>query len=367
MSTTPQPEGQPQAPVVPEIVRPAPQYAPPPRRSPWRRVFLVLVVLALVGSFFFNLLLMGILAALTGGTGSDRKVQEKLVSGEWTAPSKVAIISVEGMILESDDGFVKRQIDQAKKDKSVKAVVLRVDSPGGSVSGSEYIYHHLLELKKERDDLPMVVSMGGVAASGGYYVSMATGQKPDVIYAEPTTWTGSIGVIIPHYNFAGFMKKHEILDDSIMSDPLKATGSLTRPMTDKQREILQGLVDDSFNHFKDIVKSGRSKFEKDPNALDKLATGQVHTADQALKNGLIDHIGFIEAAVDRAIELAGLDKEEVKVVKYKQELGLASVLWGAQSRQKPTLDLQTLLEMTTPRAYYLCTWLPGFGSAVEGK
>ena len=134
------------------------------------------------------------------------RVQEKFVSHDQNAEDKIVILPIEGIIQENDDGFVKRAIDTAMEDKHVKALVLRVDSPGGSVTGSDYIYHHLCNLA-EKKKIPIVVSMGSMAASGGYYVSMAVGHAPDTIFAEPTCSTGSIGVIIPHYNLAGFMKK----------------------------------------------------------------------------------------------------------------------------------------------------------------
>ena len=137
------------------------------------------------------------------------------------------------------DSFVKRQIDHVMKDENVKAVVLRVDSPGGSVSGSDYIYHHLRVMLGERK-IPLVVSMGGMAASGGYYVAMAVGHEPDTIFAEPTTFTGSIGVLIPHYDLAGLMDKIGAKEDSVLSAPLKGMGSLSRPLTGKERKIFQG-------------------------------------------------------------------------------------------------------------------------------
>ena len=111
---------------------------------------------------------------------------------------------------------------------NLKALVVRINSPGGSISGSDYIYHHLRELN-EKTQIPIVVSMGALAASGGYYASMAVGGTRDTIFAEPTTWTGSIGVIIPHYNIAGLMKEVGVVEDSIASHRLKEMGSLTRP------------------------------------------------------------------------------------------------------------------------------------------
>jgi protease-4 len=128
-------------------------------------------------------------------------------------------------------------------------------------------------------------------------------------------------------------------------------------MTEEERKIFQGLVNETFDRFKQIIRDSRPKFAKDPKALDALATGQVYTADQAVASGLIDKIGFVEDAIDRAIELAGLDKDNVRVVKYKPEPTLVSILTGDEARAQP-LDVATLLDATSPRAYYLHTWLP---------
>jgi protease-4 len=316
------------------------------------------VLLVLPASIALNLLLLG-WAALSAGEG-DYRIQEKFVSHNRQAPDKVAIISLEGIILDTgdrEDSFVKRQIDRVIADKHVKAVVLRVNSPGGSVSGSDYIYHHLCRMTQQRN-IPLVVSMGGLAASGGYYVSMAVGHQPDSIFAEPTTFTGSIGVIMPRYDLTELMVKIGAQEDFIVSAPLKGMGSLTRPMTEQERKIFQDLVNDSFARFKQIVRNGREKFDKDPAALDKLATGQVYAADQAKHDGLIDRIAFLEDAVDRAIELAHLDKEDVQVVRYKPEASLRAMLTGSQSQVHTMAELQALQELSSPQAYYLYTWLP---------
>jgi protease-4 len=217
----------------------------------------------------------------------------------------------------------------------------------------------------EKKQIPIVVSMGSIAASGGYYVSMAVGHNPDTIFAEPTCFTGSIGVIIPHYNVSGFMTEHGLADDSIASHELKKMGSITKPMTPEEKEIFERLVNDSFAHFKEIVRSGRSEFAKNPKKLDALATGQIYTAEQAVNKKLVDKVGFLEDAVERAIELADLDSVKVKVVRYKQEAGLSSILLGGQSDKSESLELRALLEMTTPKAYYLASWLPGLASAAK--
>jgi protease-4 len=125
--------------------------------------------------------------------------QEKYHSLAKFASKKIAIIDVSGTIMEGEDSFAAKQIKRVLEDTAVVGVVLRVSSPGGTVTGSDYLYHHLRELVDKRK-IPLVVSMGSICASGGYYISMAAGSQADSIFAEPTTWTGSIGVIIPHFN-----------------------------------------------------------------------------------------------------------------------------------------------------------------------
>lgn len=336
--------------IVAETVKPT----PPPRNRIGLFGCLLsgFLLLVLGGSLLLNLYL----ASFSFSFDSDRRVREKFFSHERLGRDKVAILSIKGVIIGSDDSFVKRQIDQATKDKTVKAVVLRVDSPGGTVSGSDYYYHHLRKLADERG-IPLVVSMGSVAASGGYYVAMAAGSNPDTIFAEPTTWTGSIGVIIPHYNAGDLMEKLGIQEDAVASGPLKNMGTFSRPMNDTEREIFRALVANGFTRFKDVIKQGRPKFRDNPQTLDKLATGQIFSADQAKQSGLVDRIGYIEEAVDRAIELAGLNRDDVRVVKYEPELGLLDSLFGMEAR-RPALDLTAFLDLTSPRAYYLATRLP---------
>ena len=170
--------------------------------------------------------------------------QEKFQSLNADAEQKIAVLSIEGAIIDAD-GFVKQQIDRIREDDSVRAIVLRIDSPGGTVTASDYLYHQLRKLAKERE-LPMVVSMGSICASGGYYLAMAAGGEPDIIFAEPSTWTGSIGVVIPHYDLSGLLTQYNVKDDSIVSGPDKLMGSPTRDLDAdqraKERELLQTLV-----------------------------------------------------------------------------------------------------------------------------
>jgi protease-4 len=294
--------------------------------------------------------------------------QEKYHSLSKTATDKVAIIKVEGTIL-SADGFIKKQIDRVREDKDVKAVVLRIDSPGGTVTASDALYHQLRKLVTEdrgtkEKEFPIVVSMGGMCASGGYYLAMAVGGRDDVIFAEPSTWTGSIGVVIPHYDVSDLLAHWNIQDDSVVSDKFKLMGSPTRQLSpeekEQERKLLQELVDISFGRFKDIVLSGRPKLKDDEQSFKTATTGRIFTAQQAKDLKLVDELGFMDEAIARAAKLAGGDENSMRCVKYEEPPGALKMLMGADSRIKPaaSFDLSALLDLTAPRAYYLCTWLP---------
>ena len=283
---------------------------------------------------------------------TDPTISEHFHSGTKHASQKIAVIRVSGTIM-SGEGFVKRQIDWVAEDENVKGIVLRVDSPGGTVTGSHYIYHHLKKLAAEKK-VPLVVSMGSLAASGGYYVSMAVGDAPDTIFAEPTTWTGSIGVIIPNYDFSAMLADWKIEDRSFTSGPFKQLGSPTRKMDEDDKAVMQALVDESFDDFRNIVRSGRPDLTDDD--LAKATTGQVFTAKQARDLGLVDKLGFIEDAIDRVKELASLEETPISVVEFRRPTGLLNIPLGGQQAQ--SLELRALLDLTTPRAYYLFTHLP---------
>jgi len=289
---------------------------------------------------------------------TNPKVIEQYHSLSESASNKIAIVEIRGTIM-GGDGFARHQLDQVKADEAVRAIVLRVDSPGGTVSGSDELHYRLKKLANERN-LPVVVSMGSIATSGGYYVSMANGGQDDTIFAEPSTITGSIGVIVPHFDFSQLLKRFDVTDDSITSGPLKEMLSVTKErspeLATKERGIVQDLVDEMFNRFKDIVREGRPKL--DDKAIEDVTTGQVFTANQAIAFGLIDKIGFLEDAIARAVTLAKLEEESVRVIQYKKPQGLFDELLGGASQARSFNSLEMLVEWTTPRAWYLCSWWP---------
>ena len=292
-------------------------------------------------------------------------ITESFHSGNANAPQKIAILSLTGLIANGE-GFVKQQIDRIRADNDIKAIVLRVNSPGGTVTASDYMYHHLTKLMKEQK-LPLVVSMGSIATSGGYYVSMAVGDQEDSIFAEPTSTTGSIGVIIPHYDLTGLLAKYDVKDDSIASHPRKQMLSPTRPIEAEERLLLQAYVDETFERFKMIVKSGRPVFRQQEEALTELATGEVFTAATAQRLGLVDKIGFIEDAIDRAAELANLQSGQWYAVRYSPPTLSLKNLAGLAESQSDYQNLRTLFELSTPQAYYLSTSIPPLLSHREGK
>lgn len=326
-----------------------------------------LVLAALVVAIFT---IIGQNASYRSYFSSPGEPQEKYHSLSKDAEKKIAVIRVEGTIFDAD-GFVKQQIDRVRDDENVVAAVVRIDSPGGTVTASDYLYHHLRGLRVDRrdkddrklPDLPIVVSMGSICASGGYYLAMCVGDEPDVIFAEPSTWTGSIGVVIPHYDVSGLLADWHIEDDSIASHKYKLMGSFTRALPPEEREeerkLLQSLVDQSFERFKDIVRSGRPELKADEEQLTKATTGQIFTAQQALDLGLIDKQGFLDAAIERAAELAKVEVDQVRCVEYESPPTLLSTL-GADSGVRPAaqVDLSALARLATPRAYYLWEALP---------
>ena len=295
-------------------------------------------------------------------------VYEKFHSGSPDANQRIAIIDVTGVIV---DGYsVHQQIKRIEDDDRIVAVVLRVESPGGTVTGSDYIYHYLQQFRRE-SKLPLVVSMGSMATSGGYYVSMSVGEQEDVIFAEPTTITGSIGVVLPHYDVSAFMERFDIRDDSIRSHPNKQMLSMTRSMTPEQRAIIQAEVDASFERFKRVVLQGRPALRRgqDPSppadALppakvrlvaedgeQDLATGQVFSAQEAVRFGLVDRIGFLEDAIDRAAELANVTLDEVRVVRLEKPKPLIEL--PALIREEGSASVVALLTRpTVSRCWYL--------------
>lgn len=228
---------------------------------------------------------------------------------------KVALVRIEGPIIDSKNAV--EEIKDYTKDSSVKAIVLRVDSPGGAVAPSQEIYE---EVRKAANKKPVVVSMGSIAASGGYYISSPATR----IFANPGTLTGSIGVIMEIPNIEGLMNKVGIKTDVIKSGRHKDIASVFRGRSKEEKEILQAVLDDVHEQFITAVADGRKMI---PDDVKKLADGRVFTGRQAQKIGLVDELGNLEDAIKAASKLAGI-KGEPEVVTKKEKFSLIELLRG---------------------------------------
>jgi protease IV len=233
---------------------------------------------------------------------------------------KVALIRIEGPIIDSKDA-----IDTLKdyvKDLSVKAIVLRVDSPGGAVAPSQEIYE---EVRKAVAKKTIVVSMGSVAASGGYYIASPATR----IIANPGTLTGSIGVIMEIPNIEGLMSKIGVKSEVIKSGKHKDIASVFRGIGKEEREILQDVLDNVHNQFITAVSEGRKMLRDD---VQRIADGRIYTGEQALKIGLIDELGNLEDAVKAAAKLSGI-KGEPSVVSKEEKFSLIGLLRGKMPKE----------------------------------
>lgn len=228
---------------------------------------------------------------------------------------KVALVKITGVIIDSTE--IIEELKEHSNDKSIKAVILRVDSPGGAVAPSQEIYEEILKIKENKK---IVVSMGTVAASGGYYIS----APADKIVANPGTLTGSIGVIMELPNISGLMQKIGVETQVIKSGRHKDIASIFKALKPEEKQILQDVLDDVHNQFIQAVSTGRGmKVEE----IEKLADGRIFTGRMAKEVGLVDELGNLQYAIRLAGELTGI-KGEPEVVKKKEKFDLLGLLKG---------------------------------------
>jgi protease-4 len=261
------------------------------------RWFLVILAVLAVIAILFTLVLVSVLG------GSDERT-EVITSGSG---EKIAVVDIKGVINSSDE--VVRQLKKYRGMSSVKAILLRIDSPGGGVVASQEMYE---EVRKTRDaGTPVVVSMGSLAASGGYYVACGASR----IVANRGTLTGSIGVIAEFLQLQELLGKIGVEFKTIKSGKLKDSGTQTRKMTEEEQKYFQGLMDDVHRQFIGVVERERHLGAARTRAL---ADGRVYTGEQALPLGLVDTLGTYEDAVRIAAAMAGIDGEPAIVKERKR-------------------------------------------------
>lgn len=231
---------------------------------------------------------------------------------------KIAIVEINDVIVSSEKTV--EEIKRFREDKSIKAIILRVNTPGGGVAASQEIYE---EVKKTRDSGKIiVVSMGAIAASGGYYISMGS----SLIIANPGTLTGSIGVIAQFMSIKDLADKLGITQTTIKSGNLKDAGSPFRQMNDSDKAYFQDVVDNSFGQFLDVVSKER---KMDMETLKKYANGRVFTGLQAKEYGLIDSLGTFEDAIRITSKMAGIEGEP-RIVREKKKFSFFEELLGSK-------------------------------------
>lgn len=295
---------------------------------------------------------------------SAEPFEETTVMG--TGRDKILIIDISGII--SDEGKhglgflsdepntvcrIKEELTTAAHDDRIKAVILRINSPGGTVTASDILYHEIEQFKKA-SGLPVIACIMDLGASGGYYVAVSA----DKIVAHPTTVTGSIGVIMLHLSVGGLMQKIGVADTSIKTGEHKDMGSPFKTMTEEEQKIFLGVLDDMYQKFLAVIVKNRPGLSMEK--LRPLADGRIYTARQALEFGLIDHVGYLDDAVSLAKEASGLMAARVIIYHrpgaYKNNIYSQLGTPGIGSFNLINVDLKTLVKSGAPSFMYL--WSP---------
>jgi protease-4 len=349
----------------PLTVLPAYRPAPRPRSSLWGGMFRWAFYLAFWVSIGFNALILILLIWGLTLSDSEAPLHKRHHSGQKVAQDRIALIRIDGVLFEGLTSYAQKQIEDAAHDDGVKAVVVRINSPGGTITASDDLHKRLTDLRsgdpqKKTKPKTVVVSMASIAASGGYYIAMPAQH----IVAERTTITGSIGVYASFLNVADLADQHGVHMETIKAGAVKDSGSMFHHMTPQERKMWQDMVNQAYHQFVAVVEEGRPKLkgkltqeivvkEEIPAADDKghslldgngqtkkvpftriRADGGIFTAEQAKQYGLIDQIGYLDDAVAEARKLAGLG-DNYEVISYDRPHSFASLFLGDEVRQSP--------------------------------
>lgn len=311
-----------------------------------------------------------ILAVLTGcgmpsllitpvSSSTDLK-EETVQPGRRMFANKVLLIELEGTILntragglfqakENDVSLITQQLEKAANDSSVKVVVLRVNSPGGTVAASDTIYQEVLRFKTQTGR-PVIAYGQDVMASGAYYVACAADQ----IMCQPTSIVGSVGVIFQSFDVSGTMNLIGVRSTAIKSGPMKDMGSPFKPLGDDEKLVMQGMVDDFFRRFKGLV--GISRKLEGPK-LDAVTDGRVFTGEKALAMGLVDRTGTLNDALELARKLG--NAPDAEVVLYKRPYGYSGSIYArAEPPTAQTFQVQLLPQATQLPTGFYYLWNP---------
>lgn len=335
---------------------------PPPKRTGW-------VVYAVIVTFFLFLSVLGNLVLFTmamGGSHTDGmstanrrlRYEERFVDGEENAKDKIVVIYVSGVISSSEDGYssdvgmvdsIEDQLDQAVEDKHVKAIILRINSPGGEVVASDSIYQAVLAA---RDKKPVVADIDTMGASGAYYIAVGA----DYIVANELSITGSIGVIMESFTFGGLADKVGIKFYTFKSGKYKDIMNPSREPTEDEKALVQGLVMEVYEKFVGIVAQERDM--KVDDLKNGLADGRILSGKQALDAGFVDGLGYFDDAIDKAEELAKIKK--AKVIRYVEPFSIRNLFrfMGKNDQAKIQIELSpTQLKLQAGKMYFLPAYM----------
>jgi len=314
---------------------------------------LILLIFPLSGCAFVNVPLFPSMGPL----------KEKIVDGEGRA--KILLLNVTGVISEekrrglgfSDNPSMvdefREELKKAESDPRIGALIIRINSPGGTVTASDILHHEILRYKKKTGK-PVVACLMDVAASGGYYVAMAA----DEVIAHPTTITGSIGVIAVKFNVQELFGKIGVGQETIKSGEMKDIMSPFRPSTPEEKKVLQEIIDQLYGRFVDLVTAGRKGLDR--SVVARLADGRIYTAQQALDHKLVDRIGYLDEVIERV--KSQLKVSEASVVVYTRPGTYKGTIYsGLPGAGSPifnliSIDGETLLASQGVRFLYL--WAP---------
>jgi protease IV len=294
-------------------------------------------------------------------SSKPQPLEEHVVSGEGSA--KVLLLDVsraigsqteEGALginrHESTVARIGEELDQAAQDDHVRAVLVRINSPGGTVTASDTVFHEIMDFKAKHH-VAVVAQMLDMATSGAYYVALAA----DEIVASPTTVTGSIGVVMYGVNLSGLLHKLGIADQTLKAGAHKDMGSPLRAMTPRERQLLQGVLRQMQQRFLTVVRERRPNLSAA--TLSQIADGRILTADQALQDGLVDRIGYLPDALKDAEERAGVS--QARVVMYRRPEEFAENIYSRGPLPAPQFNLLNLGFDALPASpQFLYMWLP---------
>ena len=311
--------------------------------SGWRIFWGIVLAFSVMANIALFLMLIGVVALFA--TGQRGMLTEEVIR-EGPARNKIAMITLQGVIQGQLASDVYQQLKVAGRDRRVKGVIVRVNSPGGTISASDQIYKQIREFRIKKN-IPVVAFMQGVAASGGYYTSVAC----EKIIAEPTVITGSIGVISWYLVVQKLLEeKLGVLPVTVKSGPKKDWPSSFREPTPEELQYMQDkLITPAYERFVQIVAEGR-KATLDSDEVRRLADGGIFGAQEALNEKLIDSIGYLDEAIESVKSLAGINTAQV--VEYRKPFTFADVL-STSKQSLLKLDRNTLYELGTPQVLYL--------------